>query len=230
MSILTIDSRRAPRENPILLDQPSRHAQRLLITNPNRIINQLPARLKIRRHAIHPDALDNTIDLMPSPRALPLRTRKHDPVLDAIIQPTALRIRQHDLQPLDSRLQIQRHARYRPARACARDEPVQSPAALRVDLRPRAVVVREVVCRVFELVGEETAARARGVGGVLGCASPCGVDELVRVDYRGGWDAFDVRAQFEEQGGLFEGLVRGHAAGGKELDLGFGREGREEDA
>ena len=203
MSTLTINRRRAPRENPILLDQPPRHAQRLLITDPNRIIDQLPPGFEIRRHAIHPDPFDDAIDLMPSPRALPLGTRKHDPVLDPVIQPTTLRIRQHDLQPRHARLQIYRHAADGTASSRARHEGVELSRALGVDLGTRAVVVGEVVGGVFELVGEEAAAGACGVGGVRGGEAAGGVDELRARDDAGGREAVDLGAEFEKERGFF---------------------------
>lgn len=186
----------SPDKQPILLNKPPRHLERLIIRHLHRIIDQFPAGLEIRSQPIDPDPLDNRIDLVSPPRALPLGTGEQNPVFDLVVQPAPLRIGQHDSEVRQERFQVQRHAGDRAACACARDESVEAPGALGVDLWSCGRLVREVVRGVFELVGEETAAGFCWVRGVCACEKAGAVYELRGAHYGGGGDEVDDCAEF----------------------------------
>lgn len=72
--------------------------------------------------------------------------------------------------------------------------------------------MREIICRIFELICEKTSSHSSRVQSMFFCAATCEVDELIRVDDGGGGDAFDCCAEVQEEGGFFGGDVGGHAA------------------
>lgn len=214
---LTIDSTAAAHKHPIPLHKPPRHPPCRLIPNPHSIIHTTLSHLKIARHPIHPNALHHAIDLLPPSRPLPLRLRKHNPMLDLIIQSAPLRIRQHNLRPAHSplALEIQPDPADRASRPGPRHKRIKPPPSLPRNLRPGATVVRPPIGLVLELIGEEAAARAVWVGGVLGGEAARPVDEVVRVNDGGGGDAVDFGAKAGEESGFFGGLVGGEDASRK---------------
>lgn len=94
---LTIHSTGATNEDAVLLHQPSRHSNRLIITYPDSIIDELAAYVKVVRHTINTNAFNDCVDLVPSSCSFSLLGVEHDTVFDAIEQTTARRVGEHYL-------------------------------------------------------------------------------------------------------------------------------------
>ena len=197
----------APYEDPLALHQPSSHPPCPRIRHPHRVIDQRQALLKVRRQPITSDPLDDAVDLMSSPRSLPLPLIEHHTVLDLVIQSASLRIRQHDLDRGKEWLQELGDPGDGSTGAGTGNKGVEARTALAVDLGPGGGVVREPVGGILELVGEEAVAGVRGVPTVERGQRAGAINELQRGNDGCGRRAVDRCTEVQQEGGLFERLV-----------------------
>ena len=70
--------------------------------------------------------------------------------------------------------------------------------------------MRQVICRVFELISEDAAAGSVGVVRVLLGSTTGEIDELFLVDDTGGLHAFDDCAKLEQEVGLLDSNIIWH--------------------
>lgn len=196
-----------------MLDEPARHLADLVIRDPHGVVDEVAAGLEVLGHAVDAHALDDGVDLLPAARALLLGGAVHDAVADLVVEAAALGVGEDDADAGDASvaLEVARDAGDGAARAGASDEGVEAPAGLRHDLGARGGLVRLVVGRVLELVGEEAPARVRLGGRVLRGPAAREVDEVRRGGDGGHGDALDGGAEVVQQVRLLEGLVVGHA-------------------
>lgn len=76
----------APGKYALVLDEPPRHAARLLVRDPHGVVDELPAGLEVGRDARDADPFDDGVDLLAAAGALAFGRGVHDAVLDLVVQ------------------------------------------------------------------------------------------------------------------------------------------------
>lgn len=135
---------------------------------------------------------------------------EHDPMLDLVIQATALGIGQHDATAWHLLPQVQRDAGQRAPSASTRDKRIDVAAGLRVDLWARPLEVRLIVGLGFELIGKQSSPLHSLILRVPRRGSPRAIHEMQLIDNRRGGDPLDHGAELQEQIRLLKRLVRRH--------------------
>ena len=168
------------------------------------------------RESVYSYPFDDSVDLRPAAGAFFLGGGEHDSVLDLVVQARPLRVCEHDFDIRVLGFQVRGYAGEGASCACTRNKRRETPAALGKDLWPGGGVVHGEVVGGLELVCKVAVGGGGGggEGGVRGGERAREVDKVCgRDDGRGGCRG-EGGAEFEEERGLFEGLVVRHAAAG----------------